>query len=135
MLDAQEHETVAVGSARGFGIVFCIVFVVIGLWPLMNGEALRLWSVAVAAAFLIVALVYPAILQPLNVLWFRFGALLGRIVSPIVMGMIYFLTVVPTGLVFKLRRADLLHLKRDTTKSTYWISRDDTKTGSMRDQF
>ncbi len=135
VLDIQEHESVAVGSARSFGIVFCIVFAVIGLWPLIQGEALRMWSIGIAAAFLIIALVWPGLLQPLNKLWFKLGALLGRIVSPVVMGLIYFLTVVPTGFVFRLRRVDLLHLKKDAGKSSYWVSRDDTVTGSMRDQF
>ena len=135
MIDVKEHESVKVGSERSFGVVFCVVFAVIGLWPLMGDGAVRWWSLVVAAGFVLAGFMAPGLLKPLNLLWFKFGMLLGRIVNPVVMGIIYFLAVVPTGLLFKLRGKDLLHLKPDSGLSSYWIERDPNTPSSMHDQF
>ncbi len=124
-----------VGSERSFGIVFSVVFVLIGLWPLVYSGSPRWWALTVAAAFITAGFLFPAVLKPLNILWFKFGMLLGRIIGPVVMGLIFFIAVTPTALIFKLRRKDLLHLNRDPGASSYWIARDETTSGSMRDQF
>jgi predicted membrane metal-binding protein len=135
MIDVDEHDVVTVGSERSFGVVFAVVFALIGLWPLIYGGLPRWWAIAVAAAFITAGFLFPVVLKPLNILWFKFGMLLGRIVGPIVMGLIFFIAVTPTALIFKLRRKDLLNLVRDPNAKTYWIARDETMSGSMRDQF
>lgn len=135
MIDIDEHDAVSVGSERSFGIVFSVVFALIGLWPLIHGAHPRWWAIAAAAAFLATGLLFPLVLKPLNILWFKFGMLLGRIVGPVVMGLIFFIAVTPTALIFKLRRKDLLNLAQNPDAKTYWIARDESKSGSMRDQF
>ncbi len=135
MINTEEHDAVTMGSERNFGLVFAVVFSVVAVWPLLAGRELRLWALAIALVFLLTALLIPRTLAPLNRLWFRFGLLLGRIVGPVVMALIFFAAVVPTALVVKLARKDLLRLKRNRDVATYWIKRDDSVAGSMRDQF
>jgi hypothetical protein len=124
------HETlearseVTQGSERGFGVVFAVVFSVIGLWPLLAGAGVRVWSLIISAGFLAAAFAAPRLLAPLNRLWFRFGMLLGRIVSPVVMAIIFYVTVLPTGLVMRLLGKDLLRLRVDPEAESYWIHRD-----------
>jgi len=112
------------GSERGFAVVFTVVFVLVGLWPLLSGGPARTWALLIAAAFLLAGFAAPGILAPLNRLWFRFGMALGRIVSPIVMGIIFFGTVMPTGLLMRLFRKDVLRLRFDPAAESYWIPRD-----------
>ena len=112
------------GSDRSFGYVFAVVFALIGLFPLWRLEAPRWWALAIAAAFVLIAVVYPQALGPLNRLWLAFGRLLHRIVSPLVMGAVFFLAVTPTGLIMRLRRPDLLSLRRRPDLSSYWIERE-----------
>jgi hypothetical protein len=140
----QAHD-VKMGSERGFGIVFAIVFALIGFWPALHvgwrpsfqPDHLRWWSLAIAACFLIAAFVYPSILQPLNRLWFRFGMLLSKIMTPIVMGLLFVLTVVPTALVMRLRGHDLMRLKLDRQAKSYWIVREPPGPGpgTMKNQY
>lgn len=111
------------GSDRSFGIVFCVVFAVIGLYPLLGGGDVRLWSLGLAAAFLLVALVRPGLLAPLNRWWLKFGLLLGRIVSPLAMGLVFFLVMTPTGLIMRLLGKDLLRLRLEPAAESYWIER------------
>ena len=125
------------GSDRGFGVVFAVVFVAVGLFPLLNGGAPRAWALGVAAAFLLAALVRPAMLAPLNRVWFKFGLLLQRVVNPLVMAVIYFAVVTPTGLVMRALGKDPLRLKYDPDAQSYWIHRDPPgpERESMRNQF
>ncbi len=126
------NKKTKVSSNKNFGIVFFVVFLVISLYPLINQEAFRLWAIIIALIFLGLGLINSSILTPLNLLWFKFGMLLGRIVSPIIMAFVFFGVVTPTGLIMKLLRKDLLKLKRKDKKS-YWIER---KTKSeMKNQF
>jgi hypothetical protein len=134
-LEFDRHHTEKVGSERSFGLVFAAVFCVIGLWPLMGGHPVRIWSLAIAAVFLALAFARPAVLRPLNLLWFRFGLLLGRIVSPIVMALIFYVAVVPTGLIMKLLGKDILRLRFDPHAKTYWIVRENEPETSMKNQF
>jgi hypothetical protein len=115
-----EHQ----GSDRSFGLVFAIVFAVIGLFPLWRLDAPRWWSLAIAAAFALVAVLFPHTLRPLNRAWLAFGRLLHRIVSPLVMGGVFFLAVTPTALIMRLRGRDLLSRKRRPDLSSYWIERE-----------
>ena len=124
---------IKVGSNKSFGIVFFVFFLIIGLYPLINEGNIRIWSIVISIIFLILGLVNSQILTPLNILWFKFGMLLGRFVSPIVMGLVFFLVVTPTGLIMKLFNKDLLKLKKNKN-SSYWIKRPETKS-EMKNQF
>ena len=112
------------GSDRGFGVVFAVVFVAVGLFPLLVGGPPRAWALGVAAAFLAVALVRSSLLAPLNRVWFKFGLLLQRVVNPLVMALMYFAVFTPTGIVMRALGKDLLRLKHDPEALSYWIHRD-----------
>ena len=133
----ERNEDVRGSSDRSFGMVFAAVFGVIGVLPLAFGGGVRLWSLAVAAAFLLVALAVPSILAPLNRLWLRFGLLLHRIVSPLVLGIMFFLVITPMGLVMRAFGKDLLRLRFDRAAASYWIDRSPPgpPPESMKDQF
>ena len=111
------------GSDRSFGLVFAAVFTIIGCWPLIKSGPLRLWALAVAAVFLGLALAAPRLLAPLNRLWMQFGLLLGRIVAPIVLFLVYLVAVVPTGLLMRLMGNDPMRRKFDPAASSYWVPR------------
>ena len=125
------------GSPRGFGIVFAAVFTVIGLWPLMDGEGARVWALAAGAAFLILALMRPSLLAPLNRLWLGLGAILHRVVNPLVMGLMFFAVITPTALILKLIGKDLLRRRFSPGTQSYWIPRQPPgpEPQSMRNQF
>lgn len=112
------------GSDRAFGFVFAIVFALIGAFPLVRLDAPRWWSLAIALAFALLGTLVPHILHPLNRAWLAFGRLLHRIVSPLVMGAIFFLAVTPTALIMRLRGRDLLSLRRRPDLASYWIERE-----------
>ncbi len=124
---------IKVGSNKSFGIVFCVFFLIVGLYPLINGEIIRLWSLFLSVIFLILGLLNSRILTPLNILWFKFGIFLGRFVSPIVMGLVFFLFFTPTGLIMRMFKKDLLKLKKSNS-NTYWINRSEPKS-DMKNQF
>ena len=111
-------------SDRSFGVVFTIVFLIVALWPLPGGGPARLWALAIAAAFALISLLRPRLLAPLNRAWTRLGLTLHKVVNPIVLGLIFAITIVPTGLVFRLLRKDPLRLRRDPALDSYWIRRD-----------
>ncbi len=129
MAKGETHESsaavteVKIGSDRAFGCVFAAVSAIVGLFPSIHGGAIRWWALGVGAAFLIAALTRPAVLHPLNRLWFRFGMLLHRIVTPAVMGLLFFTTVTPVGLLMRTTGKDPMRLKRDAAAATYWIVR------------
>tara|TARA_Y100000816_G_C25919061_1_gene479284 strand:+ start:404 stop:787 length:384 start_codon:yes stop_codon:yes gene_type:complete len=125
-------KKITLSSNKSFGIVFFIFFILVSFYPLINNEEYRLWALITSLIFLILGLLNSSILTPLNLLWFKFGMLLGRVVSPIIMALVFFGVVTPTGLIMKLFNKDLLKLKRKDKKS-YWIER---KTKSkMKNQF
>ena len=124
---------ITVGSNKSFGIVFCIFFLIVSLYPLINGESIRLWSIILSGIFLILGLLNSRVLTPLNILWFKFGILLGRFISPIVMGLVFFLVVTPTGILMRLFKKDLLKLKKNNS-NTYWINKEESKS-DMKNQF
>jgi hypothetical protein len=123
-----------IGSEKSFGVVFAIVFALIGLYPLLNGEGIRLWSIVIASVFLGLAYVAPRVLSVPNRLWFRLGILLGGIVAPVIMGIVYILTIIPTGLILRILGKDPLRRSFDADTESYWIERDQP-VGSMKDQF
>lgn len=117
------EESVQGSPNRSFGLLFAVVFALIGLLPLMFGGVARLWAIIVAAVFLVAALAFPGVLAPLNRLWMRFGLLLHRIVSPVVLGIMFFGVITPIGLVMRLFGKDPLRLQLDKAAASYWIER------------
>ena len=129
----MKQSKIKIGSNRSFGIVFFVVFLIISIWPLLDEKELRYWSLIVSFIFLILGILKSNILTPLNKVWFKFGILLGNIISPIIMGIVFFLVVTPTGLIMRFFRKDILRLKKNSNDS-YWINKDNTNS-SMRNQF
>ena len=124
---------IKISSNKNFGIVFFIFFLIISLYPLLNDNHLRIWSLIIALIFLILGLMNSRILTPLNKIWFRFGLLLGQLIYPIIMGFIFFIVVTPIGLLMRILRKDLLGLKFNKNNS-YWIKRKEPKS-LMKNQF
>ena len=126
-------DNVKISSNRSFGIVFFIVFLITALYPLTYSEEIRIWSAIISFIFLALGLFNSKILTPLNKLWFKFGIFLGEIISPIIMGIIFFLVVTPIGLLMRLLGKDLINLKYNNNKS-YWIEKNGPKS-KMKNQF
>ena len=126
-------DDVKISSNRSFGIVFFVVFLLIALYPLTNEGEIRFWSVIISLIFLILGLLNSKILAPLNKLWFKFGIFLGKIISPLIMGIIFFLVVTPIGLIMRLLGKDVLNLRYNDNQS-YWIERNGPKS-KMKNQF
>ena len=125
---------IKMSSNRNFGLVFFIVFLILGFWPITNGGEIRIWLVVISLIFLVLGMMKSKLLTPLNKLWFKFGMMLGAIVAPIVMGAIFFIVVTPIGIVMSIMGKDLLNKKHDKKKETYWIKRI-KPAGSMKRQF
>ena len=121
-------------SNRSFGFVFFVVFLAISLWPLKSQEDLRLWALILSLIFLVLGILNSRFLTPLNKLWYKFGIFLGSIVSPIVMGIVFFMVVTPIGLIMRFLGKDLLRVNKNKIASTYWINREKQKT-TMKKQF
>ena len=120
-------------SNRSFGILFFVVFLIISLWPLLKGNDLRNWSLIISILFLILGLLKSKFLTPLRRIWIKFGELLGKIISPIILAIVFFIVITPIGLFMKILRKDLLNIKFTKDKS-YWIKRD-KDLGPMKNQF
>ena len=127
------EKKIKVSSNKSFGIVFSIFFLLISIYPLLNNNPIYYWSLFVSFIFLVLGLMNSKILSPLNLLWFKFGILLGKIVSPFVMGIIFFLVVTPISIILKIFGKDVLNLKFNNNK-TYWIVKDGPKS-NMKKQF
>ena len=126
-------DEIKIGSNRSFGVVFFVVFLLIALYPLINNGEIRIWSLITSIIFLILGLLNSKLLNPLNKFWFKFGIVLGKIISPLVMGIIFFLVVTPIGIIMRLLKKDLLNLKYNK-KETYWIDKSGPKS-KMKNQF
>ena len=122
-----------IGSNRSFGIVFFVVFLIIALWPILNSEDIRVWSFIISIFFFFLGIFNSKLLTPLNSLWMKFGLLLGKIVSPVVMSVIFFGVVTPTGLVMRIFGKDILKLNKNNNNS-YWENKDNSK-NNMNNQF
>ena len=134
MSEISRHVSTEQSSEKSFGVVFSIVFLIVALYPLINSEGLRIWALVVSIIFFLLAFLAPKILVFPNKLWFKFGLLIGSIVAPIVMAFVYFVTVLPTGLIMRLLGKDLLKQKLDKNAKSYWFKRDEPM-GSMKNQF
>ena len=129
---SPKHK-IKISSNRNFGLVFFVVFLIISLWPLQYGDSARIWSIIVSLIFLVLGLLNSKLLSPLNKFWFKFGIFLGKIVSPLVMGLIFFFVVTPIGILMKIFKKDLLNLKYNNDNS-YWIEKNEPKS-KMKNQF
>ena len=129
-----DSDKIKISSNRSFGLLFFVVFLIVSLWPLTHEGSIRIWSVIISVVFLILGLLNSKFLTPLNLLWFKFGIILGAIVSPIVMGIVFFLVVTPIGLVLSIMGKDVLNKKYNKKKETYWVKRE-TPIGTMKRQF
>ncbi len=127
------EKKIKMSSNRTFGILFFIIFTLIALWPLIHGEPLRIWPIPISFIFLALGLFNSKLLSPLNSIWIKFGELLGKIIAPIVIGIVYFIIVTPIGLLMRLIGKDLLNIKFSKDNS-YWIKRK-RNIGSMKRQF
>ena len=127
------QQKIKLPSNKNFGIVFSIVFLIIAVWPLLSQNDIRIWSLIISGIFLVLGLINSKLLLPLNKIWFKFGIFLGNFIAPIVMGIIYFMVVTPTGLIMKMLGKDLLNLKKNN-KDTYWIDKDNSN-NDLKNQF
>ena len=135
MTEISRHVSTEQSSEKSFGVFFSIVFLIVSLFPpLINSEGLRIWALVVSIIFFLLAFLAPKILVLPNKLWFKFGLLIGSIVAPIVMAFVYFVTVLPTGLIMRLLGKDLLKQKLDKNAKSYWVKRSEPM-GSMKNQF
>jgi len=126
-------DDIKISSNRSFGIVFFIVFLLIAVYPFFKGGDIRLWSIIISLVFLVLGFINSKILTPFNKLWFRFGIFLGKVISPIIMGIIFFLVVTPIGFLMRLLGKDILNLRYNNNKS-YWIEKNGPKS-KMKNQF
>ena len=134
MSENNSQSSTEQSSEKSFGIVFSIVFLIVALYPLISSEDLRIWALVISAVFFLLAFVAPQVLANPNKLWFKFGMLLGSIIGPILMTLVYFITILPTGIIMRLLGKDLLRQKLDTDARSYWIERSEPM-GSMKNQF
>ena len=129
----NNKHNIKLGSNRSFGIVFFVAFLLIALYPLTYSEGIIVWSVIISFIFLVLGLLNSKILTPLNKLWFKFGIFLSKIISPLIMGIIFFLVVTPIGLIMRIFGKDVLNLKYNKNQS-YWIVKKGPKS-KMKNQF
>ena len=128
----MKNKKIKISSNRSFGLVFCAIFLIISIWPLLDDKDIRIWSLIVSLIFLILGILNSNLLKPFNKIWFKFGIFLGKIVSPIIMGLVYFLVVTPTGFIMRFLGKDLLKLKKNKN-NTYWLAKN--YKSNMKDQF
>ena len=129
----MDNSNIKIGTNKSFGIVFFVFFLIVSIFPLLNNGDIRVWSLIISLIFLILGILNSKILTPLNQIWFKFGILLGRFVSPVVMGIIFFAIVTPTSVIMRVLQKNLLNLKKGN-KKTYWIERSKIKS-KMKNQF
>jgi len=130
----MKKKNIQTSSNKSFGIVFFVVFLIIGIYPLLNQGEIRIWSIIISIILLILGLFNSNILTPINRVWIKFGILLGNFISPIILGFIFFTVVVPTGLIMRILKNNFLGIRFDKGLKSYWIKKE-KKVSSMRDQF
>ena len=129
----MDNSNIKIGTNKSFGIVFFVFFLIVSIFPLLNNGDIRVWSLIISLIFLILGILNSKILTPLNQIWFKFGILLGRFVSPVVMGIIFFAIVTPTSVIMRVLQKNLLNIKKGN-KKTYWVERSKIKS-KMKNQF
>jgi len=133
--DFSRQEENRPSSERSFGLVFTAFFVLVAIGPLLRGHAARAWALIVAAVFFTTSLTLPGVLKPLNRIWTKLGGGVQKVTNPIVMGLVFFSTIVPIALFIRLTKRDSLRLHWDRHTRSYWINRTPTGRDSMKDQF
>jgi hypothetical protein len=133
-MEQHSSNSMTPGSERSFGLVMAACFAVIAAFPAVSGGSVRLWAVIVAAVLLVLGLCAPRLLRPFNVAWFRLGLAMHRVMTPLVMAVVYFLVMWPTALLLRLRGRDALRLRRDGRAASYWVARVPPPS-SMKNQF
>ena len=118
---------------RSFGLLFSIIFLIISLWPLLNSEAYRLWALIISLIFLFLGVIDSQVLSPFKSAWIKLGEFLGKVIAPIVMFLVFFTILTPTGIILRLFGKDLLKIKKDKTCKSYWVDRKNIS--SMNRQF
>ena len=129
----KKYSKITMSSNRSFGVVFFIIFFLISLYPALNNENINLYFLSISIVFLILGLINSKLLSPLNKIWFKFGILLGKIISPIIMGLVYFFVITPIAILLKIFNKDVLNLKQNK-KNTYWTDKIKSES-TMKDQF
>ena len=129
----MKNNNIKIGTNKSFGIVFFLFFLIVSIFPLFKDGNIRIWPLIIAIIFLLLGLLNSKILTPLNKIWFKFGILLGNVISPIVMGLVFFIVVTPTAVLMRIFKKDLLSLKKNNNK-TYWVDRTGPKS-KMKNQF
>jgi predicted membrane metal-binding protein len=135
--DFSRQDDIKLSSDRSFGLIVAACCLIVALWPLIRTEPVRLWALGVAAIFAVLALLWPPGLAPFNTAWMKLGIVLYTIVSPVVLGLLFFLTVTPIALLMRLLRKDPLRLRREPDATSYWIDRmpPGPASESMKNQF
>ena len=133
-MEIDKKSDIKISSNRSFGIVFFLFFLIISLWPIINKEEIRVWALIISLIFLVLGIINSRILSPLNKIWFKLGILLGNFISPVVMGIIFFLVVTPIGIIMRIFGKNLLRLNRKKIKNTYWQNKEIYKS-TMKNQF
>lgn len=126
-------HTPDIGSSRAFGITFGVIFLALGALALYHSKSSALFALPAGGAFMALAFLKPEALKPLNVLWFKFGLLLHKLINPIIMGILFFLVITPMALLCRIIRKDLLKIKPSTDKKSYWVER--TEQSQFKNQF
>ena len=134
MSEHQANVLVKMGTEKNFGIVFSAIFIIVGLLPLIDSNSPKFWALGISLLFMLLAFLAPQTLKIPNKLWFKIGMLIGRIIGPICMAIVFATTIVPIGLILRLFGKDLLRLKMDPSAKSYWIKRID-EPQSMKYQF
>ena len=134
MSEHKQNIQVERGSEKSFGLIFAVVFFIVGLYPLVNNKDILLWPLITALTFFMLGYMAPKVLTVPNKLWFKLGLALGAVVAPVVMALVYFTTVVPIGLIMRLMGKDMLQQKLNKNAKSYWINRDQPMR-PMKDQF
>ena len=130
----NNKSNIKMSSNRSFGLVFFVVFLILGLWPVKSGGDINILLILISLVFLFLAIIKSKFLTPLNKLWFKFGMKLGALIAPIVMGVVFFLVVTPIGIIMKITGRDLINKKINKNIKTYWLNRKKA-VGSMKRQF
>jgi predicted membrane protein len=130
----KKNNEIKIGSNRSFGIVFFVVFLLVAIWPILNNDSIRIWSIIICLIFLFLGIIKSKYLTPLNKLWSKFGVLLGTFVSPFVMGLIFFVVLTPIAIIMRILGKDVLKRKFNKNEKSYWIYREKNK-GTLKNQF
>jgi len=130
----MKNQNIKLPSNRSFGLVFFIFFLIIALWPLKSDSDIRVIPLFISLTFFTLGIFNSNLLKPLNFIWMKFGLMLGKFINPLIMAIIYYLTVVPTGLIFKILNKNLLNIKKKVNQKSYWIIKKN-KQNTMRNQF